>query len=254
MAEMDIVRAHYLGKSKVVICKFAHYKLKDKIFTASYGRPFGVKVKEDYSKKTRRVRGLLGEKFRELRGMALKTQGSPPKLVAENLFYRGEKWTINEAKQMFEHVDRNGRVSFTPLHGRRPGTGEEEERGGEGGRAENVHRPPEEKEKEEEMELGGEEKQPDCDAQSQAGGEDAAAEKEESTGDGGRGEARAEGAEGGEDGCRTPQRREEEKWRSVTSNKKRSAEEIRSPGDKSPSTATAKLKQFRYEERSVNKS
>ena len=49
----DIVRAHYLGKTDLVICKFREWRVREAIFKASYGQPAGVKVMEDFSFRTR---------------------------------------------------------------------------------------------------------------------------------------------------------------------------------------------------------
>lgn len=91
MSDLDIVRAHYIGKSNAVLVKFQHYKLREKIYKASYGKPYGIAVKEDYSKRTRRVRAKLGFKYRELREKAKTQNFNPPKFPADHVLYRGEK-------------------------------------------------------------------------------------------------------------------------------------------------------------------
>lgn len=115
MTEVDIVRAHYLGKSKVVLCKFTSFSLKQRVYQESYHRPYNVTVKEDFSRRTRRVRERLGTKYRELQSQARATNANPPKLVAENIFFRGDSYTVHEGKRAIEITTRGGGVHFVPL-------------------------------------------------------------------------------------------------------------------------------------------
>lgn len=125
----DIKRAHYIGKSSAIICKFYSFNLRQDVFAASYGRPYGVTVKEDYCARTRKVRECLGPKYRELVNLARERNITPPKFVADRIFFRGDKYTLHKRRNDLEIVKNDGVVTYismSPMPMRKGGVVERE--------------------------------------------------------------------------------------------------------------------------------
>lgn len=255
----DIVRAHYLGKSSAVICKFVSFELRQRVYAASYGKPYGVGVKEDFCKRTKRVREILGPKYRGLLAQARANNSPQPKFIADRIFHRGDTYTVHEGRGAIEIVTRDGAkkyVSFSTAN-------TQPARKHEGKKKEDEKR---ERMREEEsgrpaafdirLRDGGnerstptQEKGDSVDAAMREGGEDDAAAKGASGG----------GVSVNEKMCGTEKddsewetadegatKEETVPWRRLTTPNKRTADGSPSPR----STCFAKLKQYRFEENS----